>query len=80
MSIPDFIARCDRYCADAKRSRVWLSKKLFDDTNRLDVLAGGKSDVGVMRLERAARDLTALEEALRASPANDTTAAEDKAA
>lgn len=79
MSIPDFIARCDRYCANAKRSRVWLSKSLFDDTNRLDVLAGGKSDVGVMRLERATRDLAALEDALAAVPANDTSSQSEAA-
>jgi hypothetical protein len=79
MSIPDFIARCDRYCAASGRGRVWLSKRLFDDTNRLEVLAGGKSDVGVKRLERASRDLAALEEALAALPANDQTASQEAA-
>lgn len=68
MSIPEFIARCDRYCAAADRRRVWLSKRLFGDTTRLDDLAGGGSDVGVMRLERAMADLAALEAALAASP------------
>lgn len=63
MSIADFISRCDRYCADTGRKRSWLSKKLFDDTFRLDQLAGGGSDVGVRRLERALAELAALEAA-----------------
>lgn len=70
MSISDFIARCDRYCAAADVSRVWLSKRLFTDTNRLSDLASGTSDVGVKRLERAVADLAALE------AANDATAQE----
>lgn len=70
MTIPDFIARCDRYCAAADVSRTWLSKRLFADTFRLQSLADGKSDVGVNRLARAAADLDALE----AAPANDATA------
>lgn len=63
MSIPDFISRCDRYCEAAGVSRVWLSKRLFADTNRLSHLAGGTSDVGVKRMERAMADLAALEAA-----------------
>lgn len=63
MTIEQFIARCDRYCADADVSRVWLSKRLFSDTDRLNQLATGGSDVGVNRLARAARDLAALERA-----------------
>ena len=63
MSIPDFISRCDRYCSDAGVSRVWLSKRLFADTFRIDQLAAGSSDVGVMRLERAAASLAVLEAA-----------------
>lgn len=61
MSIPDFIARCDAYCEAAGCSRVWLSKKLFQDTYRLDLLAKGEADVGVKRMERASDDLAALE-------------------
>ena len=68
MSIPDFISRCDRYCQAADVSRVWLSKRLFTDTNRLSDLASGTSDVGVKRLERAVADLAALEAANDASP------------
>ena len=60
MSIPDFIAACDRYCATAGVSRVWLSKRLFQDTYRLEQLASGETDVGVKRLERAAEDLAQL--------------------
>jgi len=63
MSITEFIVRCDRYCKRASVSRVWLSKRLFSDTFRLDQLAEGKSDVGVRRLERAVADLASLEAA-----------------
>jgi hypothetical protein len=61
MTISDFIARCDRYCAAADVTRVWLSKRLFNDTYRLGQLADGESDIGVKRLTRAAQDLEALE-------------------
>lgn len=60
MTITNFIGRCDAYCEAAGVSRVWLSKRLFNDTFRLEQLAAGTSDVGVMRLERAERDLAAL--------------------
>ncbi|WP_295194558.1 hypothetical protein [uncultured Brevundimonas sp.] len=73
MSISDFISRCDRYCAHAGVSRVWLSKRLFSDTFRIEQLATGKSDVGVRRLERAVADLVVLE------AANDDTATEKAA-
>jgi len=61
MSISEFITRCDAYCEAAKVSRVWLSKRLFNDTYRLDDLAKGGTDVGVKRLERATEDLASLE-------------------
>lgn len=61
MSISDFIARCDAFCEAQGRSRVWLSKRLFNDTFRIETLAVGATDVGVRRLERANADLTALE-------------------
>ena len=61
MTIPDFIARCDAFCEAHSRSRVWLSKRLFNDTFRIETLAVGATDVGVRRLERAIADLTALE-------------------
>lgn len=73
MSIADFISRCDRYCQRAGVSRVWLSKRLFSDTFRIEQLAQGQSDVGVRRLERAVGDLTVLE------AANDDTATEQAA-
>lgn len=69
MTIPEFITRCDLYCASAGVSRTWLSKRLFADTFRLQSLAEGRSDVGVNRLARAVADL----EALLNLPANDTT-------
>jgi hypothetical protein len=61
MNIAAFIARCDAYCEAEERSRVWLSKRLLDDTYRLDKLAKGEVDIGVKRLERAVDDLAALE-------------------
>ncbi len=61
MTIPEFIDRCDRYCEAAGVSRVWLSKRLFADTNRLADLADGGSDVGVKRLAKASADLNVLE-------------------
>jgi hypothetical protein len=64
MSISEFIARCDQYQEAAGVSRVWLSKRLFQDTYRLDDLARGGTDVGVKRLERAAADLEELERSL----------------
>jgi hypothetical protein len=60
-SIPAFIQRCDRYCEAAHVTRTWLSKRLLKDTFRLQQLAEGHVDIGVKRLERASRDLTALE-------------------
>lgn len=68
MTIPEFIARCDLYCANASVSRTWLSKRLFADTFRIQSLAEGKSDVGVNRLARAVTDLDAMDTV----PANDT--------
>jgi hypothetical protein len=61
MSIDEFIARCDRYQEAAGVTRVWLSKRLFNDTYRLGQLANGETDVGIKRLDRALKDLEALE-------------------
>lgn len=67
MLISEFIARCDLYCRKAEVSRVWLSKRLFSDTYRIDNLAAGKCDVGVKRLERAVCDLSDLEVSRKAA-------------
>lgn len=64
MTIPDFITLCDAYCGRAKVTRTWLSKRLFNDTYRLEQLAKDEVDIGVKRMERAVDDLVALEEAL----------------
>lgn len=64
--LPDFLSRCDAYCQAAGVSRVWLSKRLFADTYRLEQLSADKSDVGVKRLERASDELSLLEAALQA--------------
>lgn len=72
---PEFIARCDRYCEAAGKTRVWLSKRLFSDTNRLDDLAAGKGDVGVKRLARAVDGLRELEKAHREASAEQPAAA-----
>lgn len=63
MDIPAFIARCDDFCARHDVTRVWLSKRLLDDTYRLKKLAEGQVDIGVKRLQRAADDLAELEAA-----------------
>ncbi|HWW11290.1 MAG TPA: hypothetical protein VN018_02155 [Brevundimonas sp.] len=60
MTIAAFIIQCDDYCRDRGVSRVWLSKRLFSDTFKLDQLADGSADVGVRRLEKAAADLAVL--------------------
>lgn len=70
MNIPEFIQACDRYCKAASVTRVWLSKRLFRDTYRLGQLAGGNTDVGVKRLERAVSELAELE-AQQAAPTKD---------
>jgi hypothetical protein len=44
-----------------RRTRVWLSKRLFQDTYRLRDLAEGTSDVGVKRLEQASDQLAQME-------------------
>lgn len=61
LNVAEFITRCDRYCKDAGRSRVWLSKRLFDTTDRIDVLAKGNSDLMTKTLERAVAQLDQLE-------------------
>jgi hypothetical protein len=61
MSITAFIERCDRYQEAAGVTRVWLSKRLFQDTYRLRDLAEGTSDVGVKRLEQASDQLAQME-------------------
>ena len=68
MTISEFIERCDAYIEVSGRKRVWLSKRLFDDTYRLDHLAAGTSDVGVMRLEKAVSDLAELERERAGAP------------
>lgn len=60
MTIADFIKSTDAFCARFSVSRVWLSKRLFGDTYRIERLADGSVDVGVRRLERAVRDLAEL--------------------
>ena len=63
MTIPQFIARCDAYCAKAGVSRVWLSKRLFQNTYNLDRLAADEADIGVRRLERVGEAQAELESA-----------------
>ncbi|QTC88166.1 hypothetical protein [Brevundimonas pondensis] len=61
MLIPDFIARCDAFCEAHGQSRVWLSKRLFNDTFKIENLDAGATDIGVRRLAKAEVDLAALE-------------------
>lgn len=60
VAIVDFVARCDRFASERGVSRVWMSKRLFSDTRKLDQLANGEADVGVRRLAKADADLAAL--------------------
>lgn len=60
MTIPEFIQRCDAFCEDANVSRVWLSKRLFNDTYHLGNLATGNADIGVKRMERAVEQIEAF--------------------
>ena len=56
-----FIMRCDSVAAAIGIARSTLSTKLFNDGKRLAQLAAGESDVGIGRLARAERELSALE-------------------
>lgn len=68
-TIPALVARCDAYCEATGRSRVWLSKRLFSDTDRLEALATREStDVGVRVMERVDGALSELERAARNAP------------
>lgn len=61
-TIPVFVEMCDAFCKETGRSRVWLSKKIFNDTNRIEVLATRQdTDMGVRRLEAAVGELRGLE-------------------
>jgi hypothetical protein len=62
LTIPAFIARCNAYCEATGRNRVWLSKRLLDNTNRLDLLEKGECDVGVRRMAQAVDALAVLED------------------
>lgn len=56
-----FISRCDTLAPRLRLKRSSLSVKLFADGKRLDALATGESDIGIGRLARAERELSALE-------------------
>jgi hypothetical protein len=65
--IDQFVKRCDRFCEASGRSRTWLSKRLFDTTDRIADLADGKSDVTTKILERAKGQLRGLERSLKSA-------------
>lgn len=65
--IVDFVARCDALAAKRGIRRSTLSTYLFRDGKRLEQLARGDSDVGVLRLEQAKQALSALEAAAQPS-------------
>jgi len=54
-----FLERCQRHCDASGQSWGGLSRELFGKSNRLDQLKGG-SDIGVLRLARASKDLDTL--------------------
>jgi hypothetical protein len=59
--IGEFLERCDAIANQRSWKRSTLSTLLFQDGKRLDQLAGGNSDVGVLRLEAAKAALGRLE-------------------
>lgn len=56
-----FLERCSRAAERLKISRARLSTLLFQDGKRLDQLASGASDIGILRLSRAERLLAEME-------------------
>lgn len=58
--ISEFLERCDAVAERRGIRRSTLSTLIFKDGKRLDQLAKGNSDVGVLRLEEAKRDLERL--------------------
>jgi hypothetical protein len=60
LSIPEFVKLCDGFCLASGRSRVWLSKRLFAKTSKIQALADRKVDVGVDRLAAAVEALVQL--------------------
>lgn len=57
-----FVRRAAAFCAKHGRSRTWLSKRLFQDTNRLKQLEESKStDIGVRKLAAAQAALDQVE-------------------
>lgn len=58
-----FVERCDKIVARGSMKRSTLSLKLFMDGKRIDALASGVSDIGIRRLAKAERELSAFESA-----------------
>lgn len=56
-----FLDRCRRAAERLKISQARLSTILFKDGKRLDQLASGESDIGILRLSRAERALSEME-------------------
>ena len=67
--IKSLVARADRYARRNRIKRTTVSKKLFNDTNKLDRLAEGKTSVTVRVLSDALGRLADLEDADRQSAA-----------
>lgn len=59
--LASFLNRCDLVAKRLQISRARLSTRLLADGKRLDQLALGRSDIGILRLSRAERLLSALE-------------------
>jgi len=59
--IAAFISRCDAVAKRLRVSRATMSTRILFDGKRLDSIAAGKSDIGVRRLAKAERDLSAYE-------------------
>lgn len=58
--ISSFVERCDAVAERRCIRRSTLSTLIFKDGKRLAQLAAGNSDIGVLRLEEAKRELEKL--------------------
>lgn len=58
--IEEFISRCDAVAVALGITRPALSNRLLFDSRRLDLIALGEVDIGVMRLQQAQEDLKVI--------------------
>lgn len=61
--IRQLIQRADKYAARHDLERTTVSKKLFRDWRKLDALAEGEADIRTRTLQRALKQMDALDRA-----------------